>query len=271
MSVLASVTSAVRRYHRQVHGGVREQPIVWFRVHVPHPRLWDDRDSRGGDVAEPVVFDAATRQRLADGLRIGTGPDSLVTAVAPAPRATSTVERSYAGVAALLRMTAHSLVGVPAPVADRMRWAAAGCGLLASRLDGLPLGARVRTPAEDASGPLQVTALPGWMIGTDVYGVPVVLHLPPGTTTLLRGRSAATVSRTIPPSGRVLGDDVVLVGSPTEWEDAWHPQRCRVMVDTGADADLAAGLSVDLTVDFTAGTVSTGGVTVGFTPLPLRS
>lgn len=272
-SVRAAVVSSVRRFHRQVHGGGGEQPLVWFRVHVPHPRLWrapqDVTDADPVDAVEPVALDECIRHRLADGLRMDGGADELVTAVAPAPRATSTVERSYAGMASLLRLSTYSLVGVPESASDRMRWAAAGCGLLASRLGGLPDGMRLRTSAEDSRNPLLVTTLPGWVVGTDAYGEPVVLHLPPGTTTLLRGIAADVVSLTIPPSGRVLGQDVVLSSSLAGWESAWHPQLCRVVVDT--DGDLGDGCLPDIVVDLTVGTVSTGGVTVGITPLPLRT
>lgn len=270
-SVRAGVVSAVRRYHRQVHGGGGDQPLAWFRVHVPHPRLWraPQDDAAEAPAVAPVVLDQPVRHRLVEGLRMDGGDDELVTASAPAPRATSTVERSYAGMASLLRMSSHCLVGVPEEVADRMRWAATGCGLLASRLDGLPVGARVRTPAEDARSPLQVTTLPGWVIGTDAYGEPVVLYLPPGTTTLLWGATAEVVSLTIPPSGRVVGEDVILSTTIAGWQAAWHPQLCRVVVDTAGD--LEEGCLPDVVVDLSAGTVRSGGTTVGITPLPLRT
>lgn len=271
-SVRAAVVSTVRRYHRQVHGDGGDQPLAWFRVHVPHPRLWRaPQDGTAAEVAAvvPVVLDQPVRHRLAEGLRMSGGVDALVTATAPAPRATSTVERSYAGMASLLRLSTLCLVGVPEEVADRMRWAATGCGLLASRLDGLPVGARVRTSAEDARNPLQVTTLPGWVVGTDAYGEPVVLYLPPGTTALLRGAAAEVVSLTIPPSGRVVGEDVILASTIAGWEAAWHPQLCRVVVDTVGDLD--DGCLPDVVVDLTAGTVSSGGVVVEITPLPLRT
>lgn len=271
-SVRAAVVSTVRRYHRQVHGDGGDQPLAWFRVHVPHPRLWRaPQDGTAAEVAAvvPVVLDQPVRHRLAEGLRMSGGADALVTATAPAPRATSTVERSYAGMASLLRLSTLCLVGVPEEVADRMRWAATGCGLLASRLDGLPVGARVRTSAEDARNPLQVPTLPGWVVGTDAYGEPVVLYLPPGTTALLRGAAAEVVSLTIPPSGRVVGEDVILASTIAGWEAAWHPQLCRVVVDTVGD--LVDGCLPDVVVDLTAGTVSSGGVVVEITPLPLRT
>jgi hypothetical protein len=257
-------------------------------MHVPHPRLW------GEPVAHPptVVLDDRVLHRLAAGLRVEDGAAGLTTAIAPAPRAATRVERSYSGVASLLRRPTQCLVGVPEGAAARMRWAAAGCGLLASRLDAAPPGMRLRTPVEDAAGPLQVTPLPGWMVGTDVYGAPVVLHLPPGTTTVVRGATAGVVSQTIPPSGRIPGTDVDIVASRADWEAAWDPQRCRVFVDTVDTRDTADtgrtgrtdtdgpvsappdGVTVDVTVELTgpsAGTVQVGGTTVEITPLPLRA
>jgi hypothetical protein len=281
MSVGATVIAHLRWYHRQVNGQSGDEPVAWFRVHVPHPRLW------GGTAAGParVALDDGVLHRLAAGLRVEDGAAGLTTAVAPAPRAATRVERSYSGMASLLRRPTQCLVGVPEGTATRMRWAAAGCGLLASRLDARPPGTRLRTPAEDAAGPLQVGPLPGWMVGTDVYGAPVVLHLPPGTTALVRGATAAVVSQTIPPSGRIVGTDVDIVSSRADWEAAWDPQRCRVFVDTGgtggtgdtgtdgpAATPLDAGL-VDVTVDLTGpttGTVQVGGSTVEVTPLALR-
>lgn len=265
-SAVSAVRSGVRWFHRQVHGGGDGAAVVWFRVHPPHPDLW------GEAPVEPVMLGPELRDRLADGLRLG-GDGRLLVALAPAPRPASTLERSYAGMASLLRQSTFCLVGVPEDVADRMPWAAAGCGLIAARLDGSPTGARMRDPRET----VRVNALPGWMVGTDPYGVPVVLHLPPGSTTLIRGTGAADVAATIPPSPRVPGQDVVTTG-PDGWAGAWHPQRCRVVVD-GSDGSCpgeGAGICADVVVDLTPATgASTGTVTVGdsrvsFTPLPLR-
>ncbi|MEY8566097.1 hypothetical protein AALF15_05930 [Corynebacteriaceae bacterium 7-707] len=276
-SATSAVVSHVRRYHRLIHGG-GDEPVVWFRVHVPHPRLWGDGRGRPDEAAPvPVVLlDPATLLRLAEGLRVREGTAGLRTALAPAPRATSRVERSYAGIASLLRQPTQCLVGVPEDAAPRMRWAAAGCGLLASRVDALPAGARLRTTAGDGTGAtggtaaLRIGPLPGWMVGTDVYGEPVVLHLPPGTTTLVRGSTAALVALTLPPSGRIPGEDVDVVTSRGEWEAAWHPQRSRVIVDTGAGPDTNPGVTPDVTLDLTAGTVQAGRTVIEVTPLPLR-
>ena len=250
--------AAVRWYHRQVHGGAAagEGERVWFRVHVPHTRTWGEAH------VDPVALDAPLLESLAAGLRVDAG--LLATAVAPSPRASSPLERSYVGLASLLRIPGHCLVGVPAESAERMPWAAAGCGLLASRMPELPAAATMR------SG-LQAGPLPGWMVGTDVYGAPVVLHLPPGTTVLLRGRDAATVARTVAPSGRVPGQDVALVESAEAWRAAWHPQRCRVVVQDGELDELLADVVADVVVDLDAGTLTSADVTVEVTALPLRA
>ncbi|HIW91714.1 MAG TPA: hypothetical protein H9870_08650 [Candidatus Corynebacterium avicola] len=206
--------------------------------------------------------------RLATGLRMDGTPIELATA--PAPRPTTTVQRSYAGLASLLRQTTRCLLGIPEDVAVRMSWAAAGCDLLASRLGYLPVGAR-RCQSDTV---LTAAALPGWMIGTDEYGVPVQLNLPPGSTTVITGAGAETVAETIAPSGRVIGQDVAEVDTVEEWEAAWHPQRCRVLVDPGGQ--LVGGVVADVVVDLDAGRVSVGGnadaprALIDFTALPLR-
>ncbi|MGP9722421.1 hypothetical protein ACT3SZ_00195 [Corynebacterium sp. AOP40-9SA-29] len=252
--------AAVQWYHRQVGGGVSagSGDRVWFRVHVPHTRTWGD-----GHV-DPVALDASLLERLAAGLRVDA--DLLATAVAPPPRAASPLERSYVGLASLLRIPGHCLIGVPAEsaeTAERMPWSAAGCGLLASRLPDLPAAATMR------SG-LQAGPLPGWMVGTDIYGAPVVLHLPPGTTVLLRGQDAATLARTVAPSGRVLGQDVTLVDSVEAWRSAWHPQRCRVVVQDGELDEILADVVADVVVDLDAGTLTSADTVVEVTALPLR-
>lgn len=255
--IMRKLVNAVRWYHRQVLGGAAagEGEQVWFRVHVPHTRTW------GEGHVEPVALDAPLLEHLAAGLRVDA--DMLATAVAPPPRASSPLERSYVGLASLLRVPGHCLIGVPAEAAERMPWAAAGCGLLASRLPDLPAAATLRRLQ---AGALQAGPLPGWMVGTDVYGAPVVLHLPPGTTVLLRGRDAATVARTVAPSGRIPGQDVALVDSVEAWRAAWHPQRCRVVVQDGELEDIPA----DVVVDLDAGTLTSAGAGVEVTALPLR-
>lgn len=263
----AGVARALRRYHRLIHGDDGGDAPVWFRLSPPHPDLWGDSP------VEPVILDDRMRRRLSEGLRL-SGPDStsdggVLYAVGPAPRPCSTVERSYAGMASLLRQPTFCLAGVPAAAADRVPWAAAGCGLIADRLDALPPGARLCPPARTVSA----AALPGWMIGTDVYGAPVVIHLPPGSTVLLRGPTAPAVASTIPPSGRVVGQDVVTT-TPTTWAESWHPQRCRLVVDdspgTGDTTTALTGSAVDMVVDLEAGTVSTRGSSRSFSALPLR-
>lgn len=261
----AACTSALGWFHRQVHGGGHESGTVWFQLRPAHPDLW------GGAPVEPVVLDARVRRRLVDGLRLDAGGQDagLVFAVAPAPRPTSTVERSYAGLASLLRQSPRCIVGVPEDAADRMPWASAGCGLLASRLDAFPTGARPSPP--DAT--VSAAALPGWMVGMDDHELPVVAHLPPGSTVLVTGKGAARVAATLAPSAHVPGQDVVVVSSCAHWREAWHPQRCRVVVAgvPGQAASLVTeGVVVDLTVDLDAGKVSVRGRSVGFTPLPLR-
>ncbi len=265
----ARLRQPVEWFHRQVHGRGRPAATVWFQVYPCHPDLW------GSAPTEPVTVDAGLLARLAAGLRMdevasvvaAPGAESAIQlATAPAPRPATTVQRSYAGLASLLRQTTRCLVGVPEGLAVRMAWAAAGCGLLASRVDALPVGARICPPGTV----LNATALPGWMVGTDESGVPVQLNLPPGSTTVITGADTDTVAATIAPSGRVLGQDVAVVHSIEEWKAAWHPQQCRVLVDpTG---EMAGGeVVVDATVDLNAGRVSVGGGTqIGITALPLR-
>lgn len=258
----AQLRRPVEWFHRQVHGRTRPATVTWFQVYPCHP------DLRGSAATEPVRLDTDLLGRLATGLRMDESPIELATA--PAPRPTTTVQRSYAGLASLLRQTTRCLLGVPEDVAARMNWAAAGCGLLASRLDDLPVGAR-RCPPDTV---LTAAALPGWMIGTDEYGVPVQLNLPPGSTTVITGSGAETVAATITPSGRVLGQDVAVCHSIEEWEATWHPQRCRVLVDPGGV--LVGGGVADVIVDLEAGRVSVGGsagtpgALIDFTALPLR-
>lgn len=266
------VGGALRRYHRAV-SGAQQRRQVWFRLHRPHPDLWGE-----GDVQQ-VTLDREVLGRLAEGLRISStaGEDAApVAAVAPPPRPTTTLERSYTGLASLLRPATTCLVGVPEDVADRMPWAAAGCGMTAARLDGRPPGTRIGRDGES----LNVGPPPGWMIGTDDYGAPVTLHLPPGSTVVLRGETAAGVAATVAPSGRVVGQDVSIIsagsGGVPAWREAWHPQRCRIVVGTagnGSDGtDGTDGVLADVTVDLDAGTVAdaTGTTVTRFTPLPLR-
>lgn len=254
-------------FHHQVHGGVRRPRAVWFQVHPGHVELW------GEATAEPVTVDTDLLDRLAAGLQLAD-PTQLSVAVAPAPRPESTLERSYAGLASLLRQSSRCLLGVPADVADRMPWAAAGCGLLTGRLGSLPVGARVR-PVGTA---VTANALPGWMIGTDELGVPVLIHLSAGSTVLLTGATAEVVAATIATSGRVIDRDVSIVRSTEQWLDAWHPQCCRVVVAEGSIDDLLgddSSVIADVTVDLDAQTVTVSGsaatsTSVPFTPLPLR-
>lgn len=254
----------MRRYHRAVTGTV-ERDHMWFRLYRPHHDLW------GETTVEPVVLDGDMLTRLAEGLRLEPAPGQdagLLTAAAPAPRPATTVERSYAGLASLLRPSTSCLVGVPDDGADRMPWAAAGCGVTAARLDGFPPGARLCGPGDV----LSVGAPPGWMIGTDDYGAPVTLHLPPGSTVVLTGDTAAGVAATVAPSGRAVGQDVSIVDG-SGWREAWHPQRCRVVVDaTGDSTGVLADVRADVTVDLDAGTVAdaSGTTVTRFTPLPLR-
>ncbi|MDN6325518.1 MAG: hypothetical protein L0J70_08960, partial [Corynebacterium sp.] len=90
-------------------------------------------------------------------------------------------------------------------------------------------------------------------------------------TVLRRGRDAATVARTGAPSGRVPGQDAALGESAEAWRAAWHPQRCRVVVQDGELDELLADVVADVVVDLDAGTLTSADVTVEVTALPLRA
>lgn len=257
-----------RRLRETVSGAAEQR--VWFHVHPPHADLWGEPD--------PVSVDRALCTRLQEGLRTPLAP---VLAVAPPPRPDGMTQRSYSGMAALGRPTGRFLVGVPATAAPVMPFAAAGCGLLARRLPRRPDGTRTVT------GPVPVTALPGWMVGTDDAGDPVTVNLPPGSTVLVTGAAASTVAATVPVTGRVPGQDVTVVdatgaaggsgdagdadGTVGRWRDAWHPQTCRlVLADSALPAGTERNLHVDLVVDLDAGELSCRGTRVPFRLLPVR-
>lgn len=233
---------------------------AWFHVHPPHHDLWGTR--------EPVVCDAQLLDRFAAGLRAEL---PVVVSAAP-PKPDGPTQRSYAGLAALTRPSGRILVGVLPADAARVPFAAAGCGLLARAVPGLPAGAR------EVHGEAAVEALPGWMVGTDASGEPVTVNLPPGATVLVCGAGAAEVVSTVAVTGRtvgsVVGSDVAVVSTEAAWREAWreawHPQTCRVVVtETAADA-AADCIAVDLTVDLDAGHLRCGETTFPFRRLPLR-
>lgn len=229
---------------------------AWFHVHPPHHDLWGTR--------EPVVCDAQLLDRFAAGLRAEL---PVVVSAAP-PKPDGPTQRSYAGLAALTRPSGRILVGVLPADAARVPFAAAGCGLLARAVPGLPAGAR------EVHGEAAVEALPGWMVGTDASGEPVTVNLPPGATVLVCGAGAAEVVSTVAVTGRtvgsVVGSDVAVVSAEAAWREAWHPQTCRVVVtETAADA-AADCIAVDLTVDLDAGHLRCGETTFPFRRLPLR-
>lgn len=198
---------------------------VWFEVHPPHLNLT-------GGPPDPVTLDAAMRARFAAGLRLPeTG--ELMVATAPIPRPTDPAARSYVGFAALQQpgVRYRVMVGVPGPVAHRVPFAAAACGLLARPSDAAPPG--LRTVPDGV--PVVALALPAWIVGTDDAGRPVTVNLPPGATVLVTGPGAGTLARTCLATGR-RGPDVAVVGCTSDgwkeaWRAAWHPQCCRLLVD----------------------------------------
>ncbi len=253
------------RLSRQVTERTPER--LWFHVHPPHHDLWGPRD--------PVVCDLDLLEHFAAGLR---AEPPVVVSAAP-PRPDGPTQRSYAGLAALTRPAGRVFLGVLPEDAARVPFAAAACGLLARPASGLPAGAR------DVAGDVPVTALPGWMIGTDVSGEPVTVNLPPGSTVLVCGSGAAEVVATVAVTGRTVGQmvgqmvggateqatgtDVAVVSSEAEWRGAWHPQTCRMVVGEDAAA-VDAGIAVDLTVDLDAGQLRCGDAVLPFRRLPLR-
>ncbi len=233
---------------------------AWFHVHPPHHDLWGTR--------EPVVCDAQLLDRFAAGLRAEL---PVVVSAAP-PKPDGPTQRSYAGLAARTRPCGRIRGGGLPADAARVPFAAAGCGLLARAVPGLPAGAR------EVHGEAAVEALPGWMVGTDASGEPVTVNLPPGATVLVCGAGAAEVVSTVAVTGRtvgsVVGSDVAVVSTEAAWREAWreawHPQTCRVVVtETAADA-AADCIAVDLTVDLDAGHLRCGETTFPFRRLPLR-
>ncbi|WP_291474072.1 hypothetical protein [Corynebacterium sp.] len=228
---------------------------AWFHVHPPHHDLWGARDQ--------VVCDGELLDRFAAGLRA----DLPMVVQVPPPKPDGPTQRSYAGLAALTRPSGRVLVGVLPEDAARVPFAAAGCGLLARAVPGLPAGAR------EVTGDVAVDAVPGWMVGTDASGEPVTVNLPPGATVLVSGARAAEVVSTVAVTGRtvgpVAGADVAVVSTVAAWREAWHPQTCRVVVCEDAAA-LADSIAVDLTVDLDAGQLRCGETTLPFRRLPLR-
>lgn len=252
---------ARQRMGRLRAGGGPEQ--VWFHIHPPHQYLWDDSPPAAVDIDHDLL------DRFTAGLRATCPPvPALCGPVKPA----DPTQRSYAGLAALTRPPARYLVGVCAADAATAPFAAAGCGLLARRLPGIPAGART------ATGTVSVAPLPGWMVGTDEFGVPVTVNLPPGSTVLVSGTSAPCLVDTLPVTGRIIGDDVIVIDSrdatggddtvAARWRSAWHPQTCRVIL--GRTPAPPAGVFVDLTVDVDAGRLLCGEAWIPFRRLPLR-
>lgn len=268
-------------YLRWRTGGARPSTApaggsVWAEVHPPHVRLT-------GAPPDPVVLDTGMCARLAAGLGL-PDPADLAVATAPAPRPADPAARSYVGFAALHQpgVRRRVLIGVPGHLVRRMPFAAAGCGLLARPVDGVPAGLRavpVGAASTAATAPVAAAALPCWILGTDDADRTVGVNLPPGATVLVTGTGAAALARTWPATGRGGADVAVVPTGATGWEDvwrsAWHPQCCRLIVD---EAGVCGGgpppVPVDLTVRLgssTTGTVSTATVDDRlFRPLPLR-
>ena len=262
VAVIGTGTAAGWGRHRLGRLVAEQTPErAWFHVHPPHHDLWGGRD--------PVVCDRDLLDRFAAGLRADL---PTVVQVSP-PKPDGPTQRSYAGLAALTRPSGRVLVGVLPEDAARVPFAAAGCGLLARTLPGLPAGAHKMT------GDVAVDAVPGWMVGTDASGEPVTVNLPPGSTVLVSGAGAAEVVSTIAVTGRAMGSvagaDVTVVPTEAAWREAWHPQTCRVVVcEDAARSEDAAGLAdsiaVDLIVDLDAGQLRCGETTLPFRRLPLR-
>lgn len=245
-AVAAVGISAGAGWSRWRLGGEDATPeLAWFHVHPPHTALWGGTDA--------VTVDAPVLARLAEGL--GTAEPPLV-AVAPPPKPDGPTQRSYAGLAALTRPAGRCILGVTVAHAATMPYAAAGCGLLARRLPGRPGGTRV-------VGTAVAEALPGWMVGTDDAGEPVTVDLPPGSTVQVCGAGASALVGTLPATGRGAGD-VVVVTDADAWREAWHPQRCRVVVGEVPE------VIVDLVVDLGAGELRCGPAVVPLQRLPLR-
>lgn len=238
---------------------------VWFHVHPPHKDLWK--------LSPTVQFDQELHTRCAAGLRT---EESLSLAVLPPPRSHHHLQSSYAGFAALIHPTKHYAVGVPLNSAPLMPWAAAGCGLIARRLPELPPGA---TEIDlSTTGPVDISALSGWIIGTDSGGSPVTVNLPPGSTIAITGNTRETAldfAQTIVATGRVGGADVMWVDSSKgtelleeQWRDAWHPQSCRVVI--APQGMKFPDAYCDLIIDLSCDQLRCGKTTIPFHRLPLR-
>lgn len=244
---------------------------VWFHLHPPHLHHW------GPTAGIPLDTDLV--DRFAAGTGAGDEPPPVIM-VAPPPRPTGHLQRTYAGLAALTGPSARCLVGVSRRAAARVPWSAAGCGLLARRLPGPPTGAR----AVDLDRGRTIPPLPGWMVGTDVSGVPVTVNLVPGSTVLIAGDPDRTASATLPVTGRIDGDDISLISADgpedtlTGWLAAWHPQVCRVLTSVRPASTVLAGtgpnVPVDLTIDLGGGTgageLGCADTRIPFRRLPLR-
>lgn len=191
--------------HRKESSALR-----WFRLFTIHSHLWGDAPGA-----------AIERQRFLAGL----GLDEMTPDMKFFQSAISSRQaRSFSNLAP------HTLVGLPAQLASRVPFAAAGCDMVA-----------IATSAPDPSRtyePLPLTftvpAAPTWKVGLAADGSPLCLHAVPGITIAILGSTEA-----IENAVRGLGWPEQLVTAPISvdscqeplgiWEEAWDFSRTRIV------------------------------------------
>lgn len=227
-------------------GASRPDPIKWWRL-VPAPHNF---------FVAPRPVRIAPRE-LTAGLLLhpsAAHPDNATAGERPQLLAATRQIRSDAQ-AILTGTTDETLVGIPAFMGVRMKYAAAAAGVLAipepDPDTDLPAGA-TEIPATS----LTAHPTPGWLLGIDHTGGTVQVHLVPGSTILLHGSGADQLLDRLPPQCNwvnVIRGDVPATADQQDWvarwRASWSPGTCRIVVANSISDATRSNVSFDLSID----------------------
>lgn len=181
--------------------------------------------------------------------------------------------------ALLTGTVAATFLSLPIAADARGAAAATGAGVMAWPVDpesvpaalaaGFEQGGRLSDPAEARPSRFTAHPEPGWLLGLNAAGHPVVVQLVPGSTILVHGGGRAEQLCERLPTGAAWVRLLRAEGNTQlgkQWRDAWSPSTCRVVLASSISDATAHAIIPDLIID-AKGEVEHRGKVVRFEPL----